>query len=132
MKQTIIAILIFIACAFAGGILNMALVTGGMMAFGLPEGYDQMNPDFTLFETKQFIAPFLAHALGTLLAAYLVTKFGKGKIFYQAMGMGLLFFLGGLSMVLMYPAPTWFSAVDLIVAYFPFAYMGWRLGGSRS
>jgi hypothetical protein len=41
---------------------------------------------------------------------------------------GILFMLGGISMVIMLPeTPIWFILVDLIGAYIPMAYLGYKL-----
>ena len=29
------------------------------------------------------------------------------------------------------PAPLWFKVVDLVVAYIPMTYLGWRLAGKK-
>jgi hypothetical protein len=38
-----------------------------------------------------------------------------------------LFFAGGLYMVFILPAPLWFDLTDLIIAYFPMAFIGYKL-----
>jgi hypothetical protein len=40
---------------------------------------------------------------------------------------GGLFLLGGIANVAMLPAPAWFSAVDLLFAYLPTAWLGQAL-----
>jgi hypothetical protein len=37
---------------------------------------------------------------------------------------GSLFLLGGIANVVMLPGPVWFSAVDLLLAYLPAAWLG--------
>ena len=77
---------------------------------------------------EHFLFPFLAHALGTLISALLITRFLKSQQFVFAMMAGILFMLGGISMVIMLPeTPIWFILVDLIGAYIPMAYLGYRL-----
>jgi len=47
----------------------------------------------------------------------------------NAMAIGFAFLAGGVMMVLMLPAtPVWFILLDLIVAYLPMAYLGYKLG----
>jgi hypothetical protein len=43
----------------------------------------------------------------------------------------VLFLIGGIMNVIMLPAPTWFSAVDLLLAYIPMGLIGARLGGAN-
>jgi hypothetical protein len=38
-----------------------------------------------------------------------------------------LFFVGGIYMVMLLPSPLWFNLTDLILAYFPMAYLGYYL-----
>jgi hypothetical protein len=45
-----------------------------------------------------------------------------------ALGIGVLFLIGGTAAVMMLPAPMWFSALDLIVAYIPMAWLGGKIG----
>ena len=45
------------------------------------------------------------------------------------MAIGFAFLAGGVMMVLTLPAtPVWFILLDLIVAYLPMAYLGYKLG----
>jgi len=41
-----------------------------------------------------------------------------------ALGIGAFFLIGGIVMVISVPSPTWFAALDLLVAYIPMAYLG--------
>lgn len=41
-------------------------------------------------------------------------------------------FIGGLTNVLMLPSPLWFTLTDLLLAYFPMAYIGLRLSGKAT
>lgn len=79
-------------------------------------------------EPKHFIFPFLAHALGTLVGAFIATKLSNPKTIIGPMVIGILFLAGGISMVFMVPSPMWFNCVDLILAYIPMAYLGYVLG----
>jgi hypothetical protein len=124
-------ILAIIAGIFIGSSVNMGLIMLSGSVIPPPEGIDVSTAEglkqaLPLFEPKHFIFPFLAHALGTLcgalVAALLCPKAaGKGALF-----VGLFFFLGGIANVFLLPAPTWFIATDLILAYFPMAYLGYK------
>jgi hypothetical protein len=47
----------------------------------------------------------------------------------NAMAIGFAFLAGGVMMVLTLPGtPWWFVVTDLIVAYLPMAYLGYKLG----
>ena len=117
----------------AGGAVNMAIVTFGPVLVPPPAGVDVTDPaslaqGIHLFEPRHFAAPFLAHALGTFvgaLVAYLVAATHKARFAY---GIGVLFLLGGIAACFMIPAPPWFMALDLVVAYLPMAWLAIALG----
>ena len=116
-----------------GSVVNMGLITVSGSIIPLPNGIDQTSMEglkagMHLFEPKHFIFPFLAHALGTLVGAYLVAKLVlKHKINF-AYGIGAFFLMGGIINVIMLPSPTWFTVLDLVVAYLPMAWLGGKLG----
>ncbi|SHJ13694.1 hypothetical protein [Flavobacterium terrae] len=132
MNPTIKNILIVISGIFVGSIVNMAIILMGTSIIKLPEGIDPANVDslkqgMHLLETKHFIAPFLAHALGSFTGAFVVSKFAVSKKMFLAMLIGFFFLLGGISNVFSFPAPTWFCILDLALAYLPMAYLGFKL-----
>jgi hypothetical protein len=110
------------------------LVTLGYSVFPLPEGADtssmqRLAETIHLLEWKNFIFPLIAHAAGPLVGTFLAMRIAashKGKI---AIGMGAWFLLGGIIANVMIPAPLWFRAVDLILAYVPMTWIGAKLGG---
>jgi hypothetical protein len=126
-------ILAVIVGAVVGGIVNMGIVMIGPMVFPPPAGVDMNTMEgiaaaMPLFETKHFIPPFIAHALGTLvgaLVAYLIAASHKSIMAYIV---GVLFLIGGISAAVMLPAPLWFEAFDVIVAYIPMAWLAIMLG----
>ncbi|WP_313805610.1 hypothetical protein [Flavobacterium sp.] len=134
MNPVLKNILAFIVGAIVGSIVNGALISISGSVIPPPEGVDVNNPEsikasIHLYESKHFIFPFLAHALGTFVGAvtaYLLAATAKMKI---AIGIGVLFLLGGIAACFMIPAPTWFIALDLIVAYIPMGYLGGKVGG---
>jgi hypothetical protein len=117
-----------------GWIVNMGLIMLSGSIIPPPPGTDFSTPEglkaaMPLMEPKHFIMPFLAHALGTLAGAWVATAIAASHKMIFAMIIGGLFFLGGIGMVMMVPgAPGWFIALDLIVAYIPMAYIGYKLG----
>jgi hypothetical protein len=78
-------------------------------------------------EPKHFLFPFLAHASGTLLGVIFFTYFSKSNKLIFSLFVAGFFFVGGLYMVLILPAPIWFNVIDLVLAYFPMAALGFKL-----
>ena len=72
--------------------------------------------------------PFLAHALGTLVGAYIAARFAANNNMRFALLIGLIFLAGGIANVMMLPSPLWFTLVDLLGAYIPMAYLGGKFG----
>lgn len=124
--------------AAIAGIVIGAVVNGGLISLSPalippPPGVDvndvaSLAKSMHRFEPRHFVMPFLAHALGTLtgaLAAYLIAASYKAHFAYAV---GVLFLCGGIAACFMIPAPAWFMALDLIVAYLPMAWLGIRIG----
>lgn len=138
MNNIVRNILAVIAGFFAGGIVNMGIVTIGPMIIPPPAGADMTTVEGLKAAMSQmgpanFIPPFLAHALGTLVSAGVAAFIAGSHKFIFAMVMGALGLLGGIAAATMIPAPMWFVALDLIVAYIPMAWLGWKLaGGSKA
>ena len=120
----------------AGSIVNMFLIIISGKVIPLPEGVvpgnmDSLRQNIHLFEAKHYIMPFLAHALGTLVGAFVAVKIALNGHLYFALAIGLLFFIGGVMVsqdLGITGTPTW---VDLVLAYFPFALLGYFLGKKR-
>lgn len=141
MVRTIIAIIVGLV---VGGVVNMGLIVVGGRVIGPPEGadvatYEGLKASMHLFEPRHFLFPFLAHALGTLVgaavAALVSRRPGAGagptRRLMAPLVVGGFFLAGGIVNSIALPAPAWFIALDLIVAYIPMAWLGGRLGGSR-
>jgi hypothetical protein len=73
------------------------------------------------------VFPFLAHALGTFGGATLACGLAPQRSAVPAWAVGVLFLLGGIAAATMLPAPAWFLAIDLLLAYLPAAWLGLRL-----
>jgi len=71
--------------------------------------------------------PFLAHALGTLIGAFLAAKIAATHQLKFAILIGLFFLMGGIQMVQMLPTPIWFDIIDLGFAYIPMGILGYKL-----
>ena len=126
-------ILAIIAGLVIGSVVNMSLIMVSGKIIPVPEGVDSTTSEglasgIHLFEPKHFLFPFLAHALGTLIGAYISTKLSVSKSIINPMIVGLMFLIGGISMIIQLPAPMWFNITDLVLAYIPMAHLGYILG----
>ena len=125
-------ILAVITGAIVGSIINSALVSLGGLIIPPPPGVDTstmegLKVSFHLFGPEHFVFPFLAHAVGTLSGAFLAVKIAVAHQLKLALTIGVFFLAGGTTMVFMLPSPVWFNAVDLIFAYIPMSWLGWKL-----
>lgn len=121
--------------AVISGIVVGMFVNGGIIQISgsvipPPEGADLktmegLKASMHLFTPKNFIMPFLAHALGTFAGALVAALIAVNHKMKFAMAFGFLFLIGGIMAVYMLPAPMWFNIVDLTLAYVP---MGWVAG----
>ncbi len=116
-----------------GSCVNMALVTLGPALIPPPAGVDVANTEslkqsIHLFQPQHFIMPFLAHALGTLAGALVAYLLAASHPKHLAFGIGAFYFCGGLAASYMIPAPAWFMALDLVLAYLPMAWLAVWLG----
>jgi hypothetical protein len=132
MKPWLRGTLAVLAGLVVGSVVNMALVSAGPKVFPPPVGVDVTTMEglkaaLPLFEPRHFVFPFLAHALGTLVGALVATLIAGGRV--PAIVVGVFFFAGGAANLAMLPAPMWFNALDLLLAYGPMAFVGWWLAG---
>ena len=123
--------------AIVGGFVNMALVMSSDSIIPLPEGIDPGNMDslaanMHLFKPINYLMPFLAHALGTLVGAYLTAVIAVSYRLYLSLGIGVLFLIGGIQMAMQLPSPMWFDVTDIALAYIPMGWLGWKLAGGKS
>ena len=130
MNKIVRNVLAVITGITLGSAVNMGIIMLQGYFIALPEGVDVTNTEslqsaMHLFGPKHFIFPFLAHAIGTLVGAYLSARIAASHKIKFALGIGIFFLIGGISMVFMMPAPVWFVMLDLSVAYSP---MGWLSG----
>jgi len=128
--RNIVAVIIGLA---TGGIVNMALVVIGPHVIPPPPGVDltstqSLSASIHLLQPRNFIFPFLAHALGTLVGALVAYLIAAGGRRWFAYGIGFVSLAGGIAAACMIPAPAWFVTLDLVVAYLPMAWLATRLG----
>ena len=127
MKGILKNILVFIVGFILGSSVNMGFVITGNQLIPYTDG---VNPiDATMWELKYFLFPFLAHSVGTFVGAFIVARYTASYHLVLSLSVGVLFLIGGISMVFIMPAPLWFIVVDLLLAYIPMGWLGWKLNG---
>jgi hypothetical protein len=128
----------FFATVLVGAIVGSAVNMGLIMVSGKiippPPGADVttmegLKASLHLFEAKHFIFPFLAHALGTVTGSFVARLLAPGNSMVPGYVVGGLFLLGGITNVIMLPAPVWFNVTDLLFAYLPAAWLGQMSAG---
>ena len=124
------------ARAPVGSLVNTAFVMLSGSILPPPAGSDAttiegLKASMHLFEPKHFIFPWLAHAIGTLVGAYLAALMGASGKLRLALIVGVLFMIGGIINVTMLPSPVWFSVLDIAGAYIPMAYLGWKFAARK-
>ena len=129
MKQTLKNIGIVILGIIIGMIINMGIIILGATIFPMTENFEPMNA--MNWDLKYFIFPFLAHALGTFSGSFAASRLSKNHHIIIPLIVGLYFLSGGIYMVTILPAPTWFICLDLIISYIPMAILGWNLNQNR-
>lgn len=133
MKTVVRNILAVLVGIFVGGLVNMMLVVAGPHVIPPPPGVDMgdmksLTAGAHLLEPRHFLFPFLAHALGTLAGALTANVLGSTRRPVLAFTVGAVFLAGGIAASFMVPAPGWFIALDLVMAYLPMAWLAARLG----
>ncbi len=124
-------VLAVIVGLIVGSIVNGFLISISPSIIPPPVGSDLTTAEglqsaMLIMEPKHFLMPFLAHALGTFVGAFITYKISSSL--RSALLVAAFFFLGGLYMVLILPnTPVWFIALDLIGAYFPMAWLAVKL-----
>jgi hypothetical protein len=120
----------------AGSVFNMAIVTASHTVYPLPEGIDPN--DFDAFKayveangmpTGALIMVLAAHAGGSLVSGFVCGLIAMRSWYVAAIGLGIFWTCGGVAMLMMLPAPTWFAVAD-VVLYIPAAVLGVWLGGA--
>ena len=133
MPNIVRSILAVILGVVVGSAVNMTLVTTSPALIAPPVGVDVNDPaslaqGMHLFEPHHFLMPFLAHAVGTFagaLVAYQIAATVKPRFAYA---IGVVYLCGGIAASFMIPAPAWFIALDLLLAYMPMAWLAIQIG----
>lgn len=131
MNKSVINFLAILAGMVVGAFANSGIISLGLMVIPFPQGADSITSAMPMLSPKDFIFPFLAHALGTLTGSIVAVRLGKGHPLRLALPVSTLFFFGGVYMVNLLPSPLWFNVLDLSLAYFPMAWLAVRLAGRK-
>lgn len=130
-------LLFLLIALILGATVNSIILNVGIKIIPPPQGFDMNNPlelakAMKVMEVRHFLFPFLAHALGTLFGVIFFTYFSKSNKLFFPMLIAGLFFAGGLYMVLILPSPIWFNVLDLVLAYFPMALLGYKIAKPKA
>ena len=124
-------ILAIIAGWVGGSIVNMGLVKIGHILLPIegidPSNMTQLTEVLPTLDAQYFIFPFLAHALGTLVGAFIAYKIASTHKMKFSLGIGAFFLLGGIIVNRMIPGPTWFTITDILLAYIPMSWIGGKM-----
>ena len=129
-------VLAIVAGLVIGAVVNMGIVMLSGSIIPPPEGADVtttegLRASIHLFKPINFLIPFLAHAIGTLVGAFVAAKFAANNKMIIALAIAVFFLAGGVSAVFMIPAPLWFNVIDLVGAYLPMGYLSGKLCTSK-
>ena len=121
-----------VAGILIGSFVNMFIVELGPKFFPLPAGVnltteEGLKAGMAFMHPEYFIAPFLAHAIGTLVATFIAALIAVDRRKIITRVISLLYLAGGAYMVAILPSPMWFNLLDLIVAYVPMGMLGYWL-----
>ncbi|MGE8289659.1 MAG: hypothetical protein ACN6RG_17010 [Stenotrophomonas sp.] len=133
MRAFLRGLLAVVVGLVVGSAVNMGLILLGGRVVPAPAGVDTTTSEglaaaMPLLGPAHFVFPFLAHALGTFAGALLATWIAGRVSRVPAAVIGALFLAGGIASCFMLPAPRWFEVLDVVLAYLPFAWLGYRLG----
>ncbi len=135
MHPILRSILAVIVGFVVGGIVNFAIISINSMLFPLPAGTN--TQDFAALREAWAAAPLaallltiIAHAGGALVGAWVAAKLAGRTPLIHGLIIGVLFLLGGISMVAMLSPTLWFTIADLSL-YLPAAWLGASMTGTH-
>jgi hypothetical protein len=138
MNPIIRNILAVIVGSFVAMFVNGSIISLGGEMLPVPEGIDpndieSIKANIDRYTPVHFIAPFLAHAIGSLVGAIIACLIGVSRHRLLALIVVGFHFLGGLAMVVMLDfKPISFTVIDLVFAYFPMGLLAWKMTGSKN
>ena len=124
-------ILAVVISLIIGGMVNISIIMVSGSVIPPPAGanlttMEGLQTAMPLMEPKHFLMPFLAHAFGTLVGAFIAAKIATNNKMTFAIVIGCCFLVGGIMNIFMLPSPVWFTIVYLGFVYIPMAYLGGR------
>jgi len=122
--------LAFIFAIAIAAITTFLIILLGHYFVPIPDGIDtndfeSIKSNFHLYELKHFLFPLLAHAIGTFLASYTVSRFALSHKLWFVIGIGILFTLLSLSLSIRIGHFNWIGILE-IVQYIPFSLLGYK------
>jgi hypothetical protein len=137
MSSTLKNSLVFLLALIVGAFVNSAIIQWGPLLIPYPPGIDMQTPEgikaaIPFLKPIHYLTPWLAHAIGTMVGALLVSLFSSTRHLFRSLIIGGVFLIAGIYMITLIPSPAWFIWLDLMLAYIPMAYLGWRLSGKPS
>lgn len=130
MKPILRNVLAVIIGFIVGNIINYQLFHFGFTVFPIDADINDMEVMAKVFPTlslKHYIFPFLAHALGTFIGAFLVALIANSHKMKLAMGVGVAFLIVGIIAAIVIPTPVWYKIFDLGLGYIPMAWIGGKI-----
>lgn len=116
---------------FVGSAVNIGLVNAGhkLLPFpgGEPSSMEALAEAMPHMESKYFLFPFLAHAIGTIIGALVAGLIAANNKLTMSLIVGVIFLIGGVGVNTILPAPTWFAITDILLAYTPMALIGGKI-----
>lgn len=121
-----------IAGLIMGSAINIGLIMICNSIIPPPDGteamtIEELKKSVHLFEPKHYIFPFLSNAIGSFIGAFVASLIASKHKIMIALTTGVFFMIGGITNSLMISTPTWFLIIDLVAAYIPMSFLGYRL-----
>lgn len=92
-----------------------------------PGDVESIKANIHRYEFKDFVTPFIAHAVGSFVGAWLAATISATFKRRRAMVVGCIHMAGGIYMCFLLPeTPVLFMAADLLLAYLPIAWLTGR------
>lgn len=129
-------ILAVILGAIIGGVVNMATITIGTIIIPTPAGFDQTTIEnfaktVHLLQPVNYLVVFVAHALGAFVGSLVAMFIAISHRLVIALVIGALFLVGSTYIAFTAPIPVWYTITDLLLAYIPMAFLGYKLSGKQ-
>ncbi|MDG2454626.1 MAG: hypothetical protein P8N47_02345 [Bacteroidia bacterium] len=129
MKPGLRNFLAIVGGLILGSAVNMLVISRGGELVSPPQGVNpedikSIKANIHLYETKHYIIPFLAHAIGTLVASFAAVKWAIRRKKTVGIIVGTWFLFGGIAAASMIGAPFVPTLVDVAFAYYPLAWLG--------